>query len=194
MDETKQAKRRLRDKVLAAADMMNEDQKDAENRIITRKIIEYIGLSGITNLMSFISMTGEFDTGAVMRWAGDHGLFVSIPRIAPRSSLMSFHRYDPDSLELHPFGFRQPSAQAEIFDPHTTEKNRTLMLVPGAAFTDEGMRLGRGGGFYDRYLEVYGDSITTAGICFSAQMCTQVPVQPHDIRLDMVITVTADDH
>jgi 5-formyltetrahydrofolate cyclo-ligase len=193
MNEMKQAKRRLRETVLAAADKMSEDQKASENHIITHKITEYIGSSGITNLMSFISMAGEVDTGPIMRWAREHGVSVSIPRISPRSSLMSFHRYDPDSLEVHPFGFRQPNAQSEIFDPHTSTKGRTLMLVPGAAFTADGMRLGRGGGFYDRYLEMYADSITTAGICFSVQMCRIVPTQPHDIRLDMIITATEDD-
>jgi 5-formyltetrahydrofolate cyclo-ligase len=193
MNVIKRAKRELRDEVLSAVQKMSEKRKAAENREITRRVTDYLASSGITSVMSFLSMTGEVDTGPIMRWAHMHDMFVSIPRIAPGSSEMSFRRYDSNSLEVHPFGFRQPTADAEIFDPHQSAKNRTLMLVPGAAFTAEGMRLGRGGGYYDKFLEKYANVITTAGICFSLQMCDAVPTQPHDMRLDMIFTATEGD-
>ncbi len=60
-----------------------------------------------------------------------------------------------------------------------------FILVPGVAFDAEGRRIGRGKGYYDRFLA--GCAAFRAGICFSYQMLRQVPCEEHDIRMDTVI-------
>lgn len=61
-----------------------------------------------------------------------------------------------------------------------------LILVPGLAFTDEGHRLGRGGGFYDRLLQQYfGKSI---GVCFKEQLLDELPFENHDQMVDTVVS------
>ena len=63
-----------------------------------------------------------------------------------------------------------------------------LVLVPGLAFTRDGRRLGRGGGFYDRLL---GDPLLKArrvGVCFEAQIIESVPLEGHDERVEEVLT------
>ena len=61
-----------------------------------------------------------------------------------------------------------------------------LILVPGTAFYRKGGRLGRGRGHYDRFLA----SATGffAGVCFDDQMVAEVPCEPHDARMDAVVT------
>jgi 5-formyltetrahydrofolate cyclo-ligase len=63
-----------------------------------------------------------------------------------------------------------------------------LLLVPGLAFTPEGHRLGRGGGFYDRLLALRGPKTRTFGVCFDAQMFPQLPLESHDESVDAVLT------
>lgn len=63
-----------------------------------------------------------------------------------------------------------------------------VLLIPGLAFSKKGHRLGRGKGFYDRYLEKY-DGIKV-GICFSEQLKSFVPYEEHDVMMDYVITDT----
>lgn len=68
-----------------------------------------------------------------------------------------------------------------------------LILVPGLAFTPGGHRLGRGRGYYDRLLSR--PDLANAykiGICFPFQLVRHLPVEPHDIMMDAVITLPND--
>jgi 5-formyltetrahydrofolate cyclo-ligase len=62
----------------------------------------------------------------------------------------------------------------------------SILLVPGVAFSRRGQRLGRGRGFYDRYLESFKG--LKIGICFEEQLVDSLPVEPHDISVDAVVT------
>ncbi len=62
-----------------------------------------------------------------------------------------------------------------------------LILVPGLAFDHQGHRMGRGGGFYDRWLEKY-PKVKKIGLCFSCQLADRVPMEAHDARVDIVVT------
>lgn len=61
-----------------------------------------------------------------------------------------------------------------------------LILVPGLAFDRQGGRLGRGRGYYDRFLSRASGII--AGVCFEDQLIGTVPLDPHDVRMDVVVT------
>ncbi len=63
-----------------------------------------------------------------------------------------------------------------------------LILVPGLAFTRDGWRLGRGGGFYDRFLEQLPAQTVKLGVCFDLQIVETIPIEPHDQGLDVVVT------
>ena len=69
--------------------------------------------------------------------------------------------------------------------PDITEK--TVCIVPGYAFTPDGRRLGKGGGYYDRFLAKYPE-IRTLGLTYSVLLQEDIPTEPHDIVVDAVIT------
>ena len=102
-------------------------------------------------------------------------------------------RSEPDISALHDAAVKTGKAAAAIpsdvrleaelslpFDPQ-------LILVPGLAFSPNGHRLGRGGGFYDRLLAGRGRAAWKVGICFPMQVHPAIPHEPHDIILDAVI-------
>lgn len=61
-----------------------------------------------------------------------------------------------------------------------------VVIVPGLGFSESGQRLGRGGGFYDRWLAKFeGKKI---GLCFEAQLLQKLPTEPHDVVMDLVVT------
>jgi len=76
-------------------------------------------------------------------------------------------------------------------EPHegsvVPEAHIQLLLVPGLAFTRQGLRLGRGGGFYDRALQHFPKSTVRAGVCFQFQILESLPVEPHDQSVDFVL-------
>lgn len=64
-----------------------------------------------------------------------------------------------------------------------------LVLVPGLAFDALGYRLGRGGGYYDRFLESLAPPRPIlCGVCFACQIVPKIPWEPHDARVDFVMS------
>jgi len=109
--------------------------------------------------------------------------------VAPRVDLdgsMTIRAYDPDSLETHPYGFRQPNAKAEPIDHGDID----VVLLPGLAFDGHGGRLGRGGGYYDRLLGRLPESTARVGVTSRGAVVDEVPVDSHDARVDWIVTET----
>lgn len=65
-----------------------------------------------------------------------------------------------------------------------------LIVVPGLAFTEAGDRLGQGGGWYDRYLARVRPDCVIVAVCFDEQVIGSVPVEPHDVRVGVIVTPT----
>lgn len=61
-----------------------------------------------------------------------------------------------------------------------------IIIVPGLGFDKSGKRLGRGKGFYDKYLEK--NAAIKIAVTFEMQMEKEIPVDPHDIKMDFVVT------
>jgi 5-formyltetrahydrofolate cyclo-ligase len=82
------------------------------------------------------------------------------------------------------FGIREPGGHCIAVPPNRLD----LVLVPGVAFDVHGRRLGRGKGFYDQMLaSVRG---TTCGVAFDEQIVEAIPVEPHDVHLNCILTPT----
>ncbi|MBO7444806.1 MAG: 5-formyltetrahydrofolate cyclo-ligase [Bacteroidales bacterium] len=64
-----------------------------------------------------------------------------------------------------------------------------LIVVPGMAFDDRGHRLGRGKGYYDRFLAQH-PAVPTIGLCFDFQQVEEIPVEPHDKPVGDVLTLS----
>ncbi len=79
---------------------------------------------------------------------------------------------------------REPAAGPQIIAPAEI----ALILVPGLAFTRDGRRLGRGGGYYDRLLALHRPHAIALGVCFDLQIVPDIPCEPHDQRVDAVLT------
>jgi 5-formyltetrahydrofolate cyclo-ligase len=82
------------------------------------------------------------------------------------------------------FGIREPGDECTMVPLNRLE----LVFVPGMAFDALGRRLGRGKGFYDRLLEVAGG--IKCGVAFDEQILPEIPVEPHDVLMDWIVTPT----
>ena len=63
-----------------------------------------------------------------------------------------------------------------------------LIIVPGAAFTADGQRLGLGGGFYDTFMAEKAPQAYRVALAYDCQLVESVPVEPHDMSVDMILT------
>lgn len=92
--------------------------------------------------------------------------------------------YTPESLHTGAYDIQEPDGE-EIIDPDTLD----MIIVPAVAYDRSGNRLGRGKGFYDRLLS--STKATTVGVAYDFQLYDELPTEPHDIPVDMVITQSA---
>ncbi|MEM7664688.1 MAG: 5-formyltetrahydrofolate cyclo-ligase [Pseudomonadota bacterium] len=128
----------------------------------------------------------EAPTAAYARFFQEQGHTVALPHFADENTAMAFRQHtDPhgfSDLEKGPFGLLQPSAYAAPVTPD-------LLFVPLIGFTPSGERLGQGGGHYDRWLAEHPGRLTI-GLAWDVQLCDELPVEPHDIALDAIVTPT----
>lgn len=120
------------------------------------------------------------------RWLAEQGHTVALPAFDSRDDAMQFriwdNPFDEDLLTPSPWGARQPAADSPIVVPE-------LVVVPLLAFTEQGARLGQGGGHYDRWLAAH-PHVTAIGLAWDAQRSDSLPTEPHDHTLTMVVTPT----
>lgn len=130
-------------------------------------------------LASYAAMGDEIDPKWVEDLFGTH----AFPRIEGRD--LRFLVADWEELVPGPLGIPQPRAEAPEVMPR-------LLLVPLIAATRAGVRLGQGGGYYDRTLARLraGGPVVAIGLAWDVQLADQLPVEPHDQRLDWIVTPT----
>jgi len=113
------------------------------------------------------------------------GIVTAMPETPSPGNPLVFRRWGPgDDLVDGPYGTSQPPAAAPVVVPG-------VIMAPMLAFDTGCRRLGYGGGFYDRTLAGLrdgGQTVTAIGIAFDGQLVDKVPVGPHDIALDAVLT------
>jgi 5-formyltetrahydrofolate cyclo-ligase len=137
-------------------------------------------------VLGYMALDDEVDLQAVFRTAHREGKGIALPRIEEGSETMEFRRIDeyPTSLERNPRGFLQPAAEAPVVELSPG----ALILVPGRLFDRNGYRVGRGGGFYDRYLAEASSGVVTVGIGYAVQLLQAVPHGNSDVPVQIVVT------
>ncbi|MBB6444923.1 5-formyltetrahydrofolate cyclo-ligase [Bacillus benzoevorans] len=131
-----------------------------------------------------ISIAPEVDTYQIIRTAWAEGKRVAVPKCHDKERTMDFRYLQRfNQLESVYFGLLEPietetelAAKAEI----------DLLLVPGIAFTQQGYRMGVGGGYYDRFLEDFKGG--TISLAFAQQIVPEIPVEEHDLPVGKIIT------
>lgn len=113
---------------------------------------------------------------------GDKELF--IPRVEDAETI-AFYPYSPESLqEGGAFGIKEPTqAKEDAVDPTHLD----LIVVPGMAFTPEGVRLGRGKAYYDRFLQK-APQTQLIGVTFRYRLLPSLPSDSWDHLMDLVLT------
>ncbi|KPP81901.1 MAG: 5-formyltetrahydrofolate cyclo-ligase [Rhodobacteraceae bacterium HLUCCO07] len=135
-------------------------------------------------LSGYMAIRTEIDPMPAMEEAAAHGP-VCVPVIMGQGRPLRFSRWRPGcALREGPFGAMIPAVD-EFIEPE-------LLIVPLVAFDRRGGRLGYGGGFYDRTLEMLRAKRPTLaiGFAYAAQEADALPLEPTDQPLDMIVTET----
>ena len=95
---------------------------------------------------------------------------------------MDFYLYEgKDNIVAGAYGIPEPIGNKKLIP-----NDKTLVVMPGVAFSRDGYRLGYGGGYYDTYLEKYPMCMKVA-VCFREQLVEELPAREHDVKPDIII-------
>jgi 5-formyltetrahydrofolate cyclo-ligase len=151
-------------------------------------------------VLAFLSMKEELQTGYLIDKALAEGKIVAVPRMGFSPGVGDFLEFIPlppeyRSWPLDRFGIPEPPADAKVLSLEEMGSSSVAVAVPGLAFDLSGGRMGRGKGFYDRFLDSArssavrgGGSLAACGLCFEAQVVSDVPMSPWDQRVDFLAT------
>ncbi len=128
----------------------------------------------------------EVFTEAIFDAGRDCGKRMVYPRV--REGLLEFVSVgDRGRLQRGAFGILEPSGEADV-----SLGEVDLLIVPGVAFDEKGYRIGFGKGFYDRALHAGERPPLVVGFCYDFQLLPSLPVEDHDVAMDMVVTERRD--
>jgi 5-formyltetrahydrofolate cyclo-ligase len=170
----------LRTRTDADVDALGPDERRRQALAMVEALDRWLSNHPAEVILATLPLAHEADlTPVLARWLA-RGKAVALARTGPDRSL-DFGVVDSleGPWEPRPFGLREPHRSA----PGWVAGRPTLCLVPGVAFGFHGgtvARLGRGAGYYDRWLAVHGGEVFTLGFGFSVQWIDHVPVEDHD--------------
>lgn len=137
-----------------------------------------------TTILAYAATAAELPTLPLLRAALAAGKRLLLPRVGADGALI-LHRVDaPEGLVAGFRGLLEPPADA----PRVAAAEVDLAVIPGVGFDRRGVRLGQGGGHYDRLLSRLAPGCAVCGVCFACQVVARLPRRPHDRPVAYLLT------
>lgn len=154
-----------------------------KSREITSRLSQEKLFQGASAIFTYVALPHEVQTLGLIKQALRLGKKVFAPKIKGRNLNFEIREIlDANKgLKKGRYGVLEPVSKKKIKAPKLD-----LIIVPGLAYDKKGNRLGRGGGYFDRFLE-NAKSIPKVGLAFKEQMVRKIPMEAHDVPVDHVI-------
>lgn len=185
-DPPTDAKQKIRRAALVRRKSLTPQERDAWSSAICRQILPLEGFRNARTVMVYLADGQEPDLEQVMQAALASGVAIAAPRIDWKAKSIIPCRVRSPATDIVPglHGLTEPAPHCSPVPPGSID----LILVPGVAFDTAGNRLGRGGGFYDRFLALGELRALRVGVAFDFQIVPDVPAQAHDACMDLIVT------
>ena len=180
-------KNRLRQVVKKKLISQSEEERLRKSQKIARRLFALKKFKRAKVIMFYVAKDSEVETRRMIAKAQALGKRIVVPHISRRSKKMLTCELKnmEDELDHGPYGIHQPK---EEYKRPVAVKSIDLAIVPGVAFTKDGHRLGRGGGYFDRFLSRLSKKVLKVGLAFDFQIVDALPSLSHDIPVDLVLS------
>ena len=198
-----QRKTLLRKAVMESLSAMTPEVRRTKSQLIVRHLLELDVFKSAAVVMAYVAMEMEVDPWGLIREAWGFGKRVAMPRIDPplaEARVPENHNHHLRAFELRHADVDDPEEHGDLRPdvmgilepkpsaPEMPHAEIDVILVPCVAYDRRGARLGKGGGFYDRFLAQDDLDCTSVGLAFSEQLFANLPRCPHDRPVDYVVT------
>jgi len=192
-----EAKKVLRRELKKRIAGMSVELKVKESKSIVNKLLGMEEYKSSKRISVYLSMPSEVQTEGILKDIFQTKKECFIPcYIGPNMDMVKLHSMeDMLSLPVTSWNIQQPAEDDER-EEAIPSGGLDLIVVPGLGFTKDGLRLGRGKGYYDTYImkciEKCKKKPLLVGLAFSTQVCEELPVTERDMTLDHVISCEPD--
>lgn len=195
-NEKKLLRKKIRQKLVEE----NQNQKEVEKKSFyaQENLLNLEKLKASNNILLFVSYGNEIKTETLLEEFLKSGKKVFLPR-TEKDDMDFFQISNTESIEnqteIGDFGIVVPKKNLKMLSPKEIGKDFSI-LIPGLAFDKKGNRLGKGKGFYDKYLENVlqckskDNYPMLVGFCYDFQIVDEVPTEKSDIPVDYVVSET----
>jgi 5-formyltetrahydrofolate cyclo-ligase len=182
-------KAELRRELMARRDgLPDREQRASQVRARVAALPEFIASSLIS---SYVGVGAEVPTVPLLEWVMGRLRPVAVPWVGEGELHLTLI-HSLGELQPAPFGLLEPRPEIRAWERRRIDPAAiSLFLVPGLGFDRRGGRLGFGKGYYDRLLHRAGTVPLRVGLSWEAQLVDQIPMNPGDERMDLVVTEEA---
>ena len=176
-------KKALRRAMLDRQRALSESERAAMTASLTKGLLQFPAYPKARKIMAYLSLPGEADLDDFIRVALAEGKEIYVPVCLPDFQMEAGRLSDMEHFAKGPHGLRDLPPGYESARPEDLD----LLLVPAVAVDISGHRLGRGAGYYDRFLSRVSQEKRVA-VVWDFQLTEAVPAEAHDLSVGAVIT------
>jgi 5-formyltetrahydrofolate cyclo-ligase len=169
-----------------------QKNKDEVSRVICDRFTALPAYAAAKTVMWYVDAGSEVRTRHALPAALTHGKRVVVPWcVVETNTLELFLLEDVGELVEGAYKILEPKADLRTLPAKVVQPvELDLVMVPGTAFDPRGGRMGQGKGYYDRLLFMAREDAPLVGMAFDCQVFDEIPVAPHDVFVDLVLTET----
>ena len=176
-------KRALRERLIRARNAMPKSEREILDKQIVSRVLSLPCLENATTVLIYAPVGSEIDVSPILLEAWERGIPVGLPVCDRATKTLSFLRASAGvPLVDGAFGIPVPPKGAEPIEPD----ERTVCVLPALAYDKNGVRLGYGGGYYDRFLATFAG--ISVGVAYEKTILDSVCAEPHDRPVMLLVT------
>lgn len=174
-------KKELRDIIRQRKRQFSSDELRELSLAVCQRLLAHPRVATAKTILLYYSLPDEVCTHSLVDELAGMGKKVLLPAVVSDTDMEARIYRNADDLKIGAFGIAEP-----VGEKYSDLKTIDLAIVPGMSFDNDGNRLGRGKGYYDRFLSAI-PYIYKIGVCFDFQKVDHVPHSTHDIAMDEVL-------
>lgn len=181
------AKDLLRKRIKSEHNNYTPHEKLMWSEFICDKLQNIITSNNVSVVFAFNPLPDEVDIWPLVKWIKlNTDIKILLPKVVSDTE-MTWHEYsDEQSLKIGRWNIYEPTTETIDINKYVNPEN-VIAIIPGMAFSKTGERLGRGKGYYDRFLAQH-PCIYKIGVCWPFQMVEDLPTNKNDVIMNKVIT------
>lgn len=179
-------KEQIRQLVKERLNALAADEKFRLTQIILQRARSFFLTLNAQLAAFYMPIADELDIVPLIRWWQQRGLPVALPRTIVQEKRLEFRlvaQLDLD-LKIGSYGILEPKPYCPLVSPDEID----IIVVPGRAFDECCNRLGRGLGYYDRFLKYLPQRTLKVALAFEWQIVKRIPTKPNDVAMDVIVT------